>query len=174
MPGPSATGAPGTAAVAQAAVPAQAAAPAQAAQAAQAAEAAAPAQAAAPGTAAGGMRLRGTVAMVTGASRGIGRAIAQALAAEGADLCLVATSREGLADVMAAIAGTPGQKLALGFDVADRAACQAAVAQCVDRFGRLDALVNNAGIYPVSYTHLRRAPPSPAPRSESARPRHVC
>lgn len=63
----------------------------------------------APGTAAGGMRLRGTVAMVTGASRGIGRAITQALAAEGADLCLVATSREGLADVMAAISGTPGK-----------------------------------------------------------------
>lgn len=115
------------------------------------------AQAAAPGTVAGGMRLRGTVAMVTGASRGIGRAIAQALAAEGADLCLVATSRDGLADVMAAISGTPGQKLALGFDVADRAACQAAVAQCVDRFGRLDALVNNAGIY-LAKTFLEYEP----------------
>ncbi|HPU52979.1 MAG TPA: SDR family NAD(P)-dependent oxidoreductase [Burkholderiaceae bacterium] len=103
--------------------------------------------AAAPGTPAGGMRLTGTVAMVTGASRGIGRAIAQALAAEGADLCLTASSQAGLADVMAAIADAPGRKLALGFDVADRAACLSAVARCEAHFGRLDALVNNAGIY---------------------------
>ena len=92
-------------------------------------------------------RMSGTVALVTGASRGIGRAIAEAFAAEGADLCLVATDRNRLAEVEAAVAGGPGRTMSIAFDVTDRDACRAAVAQATERFGRVDALVNNAGIY---------------------------
>lgn len=88
--------------------------------------------------------LVGRVALVTGASRGLGRAIAELFAAEGASVALV-DLKQGWAEQAAdAITASGGQAMGLGADVADRAAVHAAVAATVDRFGRLDIIVNNA------------------------------
>ena len=92
-------------------------------------------------------RLTGSVALITGASRGIGRAIAEAYAAEGADLCLVATTLEGLRETEAVVSAHGVRSLSLACDVADRDACFATVARAAKTFGRVDVLVNNAGIY---------------------------
>jgi 3-oxoacyl-[acyl-carrier protein] reductase len=89
--------------------------------------------------------MQGRVALVTGASRGIGRAIALALAARGA--VVVGAARGGnarpVADEITAAGGT-GE--ALGLDVTDAAGVEAAISGIVARHGRLDVLVNNAGI----------------------------
>jgi NAD(P)-dependent dehydrogenase (short-subunit alcohol dehydrogenase family) len=92
-------------------------------------------------------RLQGSVALVTGASRGIGRAIAEAFAAEGAKLCLVATDAARLREVAAGLSGCPEPAMRLQADVTDRAACFDVVAEVQARFGHLDVLVNNAGVY---------------------------
>jgi len=102
--------------------------------------------AAAPTTGGPG-RLQDTVALVTGASRGIGRAIAQAYAAEGATLCLAATDRTRLEEVQSSLALPAGRTMVHVLDVTDRDACFAAVDAVERRFGRLDTLVNNAGVY---------------------------
>jgi 3-oxoacyl-[acyl-carrier protein] reductase len=86
------------------------------------------------------------VALVTGASQGIGEAIARALAEAGAKVVLAARNREKLAAVLAGIEAARGQALAVGMDVADPAQVKAAFQQAIERFGRLDILVNNAGI----------------------------
>ena len=92
-------------------------------------------------------RLDQQVAIITGASRGIGRAIAEAYAAEGASLCLIATDVARLQEVQDSL-GLPDERLmTLGLNVTDRDACFAAVAQVEQRFGRVDVLVNNAGVY---------------------------
>ncbi len=92
-------------------------------------------------------RLDHQVAIITGASRGIGRAIAQAYAAEGASLCLVATDTARLREVEDAL-GLPAQRImSVGLNVTDRDACFAAVTAVQERFGRVDVLVNNAGVY---------------------------
>ena len=92
-------------------------------------------------------RLDQQVAIITGASRGIGRAIAEAYAAEGASLCLVATDQARLNEVKDAL-GLPDERImTVGLNVTDRDACFAAVAQVERRFGRVDVLVNNAGVY---------------------------
>jgi 3-oxoacyl-[acyl-carrier protein] reductase len=90
------------------------------------------------------MKLQNKVAFITGARRGIGRAIALKFAQEGADVVLVARSApEELAQEIQAL----GRKaLALAVDVADAAACEAAIKQAVSEFGKIDILVNNAGI----------------------------
>ena len=88
--------------------------------------------------------LGGRVGLVTGASRGIGRAIAQTLVAEGCRVAICARGEERLrqtADELAA----GGEVLALPADVTDAAALEGFVAAAVDRFGRIDILVNNAG-----------------------------
>jgi 3-oxoacyl-[acyl-carrier protein] reductase len=90
--------------------------------------------------------LTGRVSLVTGASRGIGRAIARALAAEGATVVLGARDPIRLAEAVAEIAGEGGRAEAVSLDVADRAAVEAAVAGILTTHGRLDHLVNNAGI----------------------------
>lgn len=92
-------------------------------------------------------RLHDQVAIITGASRGIGRAIAQAYAAEGACLCLMATHADKLAEVAASLGLGADRLMTLAVDVTDRAASLAAVAQVEQRFGRVDVLVNNAGVY---------------------------
>lgn len=92
-------------------------------------------------------RLDQQVAIVTGASRGIGRAIAEAYAAEGASLCLVATDTARLTEVKEALGLPPERIMTVGLNVTDRDACFAAVAAVQERFGRVDVLVNNAGVY---------------------------
>lgn len=101
----------------------------------------------APAPSGRGGRLAGRVALVTGASRGIGRAIAVRYAEEGADLVLAATSLAGL-QATRAEAEAAGARVALqAVDVADRAQVQAMVDGAVAAFGGLDVLVNNAGVY---------------------------
>ena len=89
------------------------------------------------------MELAGTVALVTGASRGIGRAIALRLAREGARVVVNYAANEEAA--RAVVAQIPDGIL-MRFDVGDAAAVDAAVAEIVEQGGRLDILVNNAGI----------------------------
>jgi 3-oxoacyl-[acyl-carrier protein] reductase len=89
------------------------------------------------------MELTGQVALVTGASRGIGRAIALHLAAQGANVIINYRERaDAAAEVVNLI---PEQAIAIKGDVADPAACRSLVQAAVDRFGRLDMLVHNAG-----------------------------
>ncbi len=86
------------------------------------------------------MSLAGKVVLVTGASRGIGAAIARTLAAQGAALALVARGEAELAAVASGVGGT-----AFPCDLRRREAIEALVAAVIGRFGRLDILVNNAG-----------------------------
>jgi NAD(P)-dependent dehydrogenase (short-subunit alcohol dehydrogenase family) len=89
--------------------------------------------------------LTGKTAFVTGASRGIGRAIAVAMAAAGADLALVARSEDGLAET-ARLIGEHGRKaFAIPADVTSEEAVAAAVAAGIERLGHIDIVVNNAG-----------------------------
>jgi NADP-dependent 3-hydroxy acid dehydrogenase YdfG len=90
--------------------------------------------------------LSGTVALVTGASSGIGAATAAALAAEGATVALIARRADRLKDLAADIDAAGGQSLSITADVSDRAAAEKAVDQCVKDLGRLDIVVNNAGM----------------------------
>ena len=92
-------------------------------------------------------RLAGRAALVTGASRGIGRAIALRYAEEGADLFLTATSAAKLEQTKA-LAATHGGKVVTHLaDVSERAAVEAMVGEAVKTLGRIDVLVNNAGVY---------------------------
>jgi 3-oxoacyl-[acyl-carrier protein] reductase len=90
--------------------------------------------------------LQGRVALVTGGSRGIGAAVAQALASAGAALAVCARNGEAAAATAAAIAGQGGQAFGVAADVSRVPDAERIVAACVERFGRLDILVNNAGI----------------------------
>jgi NADP-dependent 3-hydroxy acid dehydrogenase YdfG len=89
--------------------------------------------------------LSGTVALVTGASSGIGEATAVALAERGASVALVARRRDKL-DALAERIGGSGKALVIEADVSDQAQAQAAVETAVGELGRLDTLVNNAGV----------------------------
>ena len=93
------------------------------------------------------MRLQEQVALVTGGSRGIGRAIVKAFAAEGAKVAFVYRGSQAAADTLAQeLAQSRGSALALQADVTDPAAVQACVDRVQQEWGRLDILVNNAGI----------------------------
>jgi NAD(P)-dependent dehydrogenase (short-subunit alcohol dehydrogenase family) len=91
-------------------------------------------------------KLAGKVAIVTGASTGIGRAAVVGLAAEGAKVCAIARSADALDTLVAEVAAQGGEAVAHPGDVADPAVIQACVAQAVARWGRLDVLVANAGV----------------------------
>jgi 3-oxoacyl-[acyl-carrier protein] reductase len=90
------------------------------------------------------MKFDGNIAIVTGASRGIGRAIAERLAAEGVKVVGTATTEEGAKAIDAWLAPTGGAGRAL--DVRDSAACSALVSEVEKSFGPITILVNNAGI----------------------------
>jgi 3-oxoacyl-[acyl-carrier protein] reductase len=86
------------------------------------------------------------VALVTGASRGLGKAIALALAAEGASVAAVARSEDALKDTIDAVRAAGGTAEPFAVDVADSAAVDAAIEKIAARFGKIDILVNNAGV----------------------------
>jgi NADP-dependent 3-hydroxy acid dehydrogenase YdfG len=90
--------------------------------------------------------LQETVALVTGASSGIGEATAVALAARGAAVALVARRRDRLEELASQIRDGGGNALVIEADVGSRDAAEAAVTQTVSELGRLDTLVNNAGV----------------------------
>jgi 3-oxoacyl-[acyl-carrier protein] reductase len=90
--------------------------------------------------------LKDKVALVTGASQGIGRATALALAEAGARVAAAARSETKLADLVQEIAAKGGEALAVPMDVANAEQVKAGFKQALDRFGRLDILVNNAAI----------------------------
>src|SRR5215469_4686241 len=90
--------------------------------------------------------LKDRVALVTGASQGIGRATALALAQAGAKVAAAARNTDKLAGVVSEIAVAGGEALAIGMDVADAAQVKAGFRQALDKFGKLDILVNNAAI----------------------------
>ncbi len=92
------------------------------------------------------MGLQGRVALVTGASQGIGRACALRLAAAGASIALAARNQEKLQQVAAEIASAGGQAAAFPMDVASEEQIKAGVRAAVEKFGKIDILVNNAGI----------------------------
>lgn len=92
------------------------------------------------------MSLTNRIALVTGASRGIGAATAEVLAARGAKVAVSARTVSDLEQVAATIKRAGGEALAIPCDVLDQAQVEAMVSKVVDTWGRLDILVNNAGL----------------------------
>lgn len=92
------------------------------------------------------MKLTGSIALVTGASSGIGHATALALAAEGAAVALVGRRADRLRALQGEIEAAGGIALALPADITDRGQAEEAVHSVIDRFGQLDIVVNNAGL----------------------------
>ena len=94
-------------------------------------------------------RLDGKVVLVTGAGRGFGAGIAVGLAKAGARVCLTDINVQELAQSARDVHACGGESLALVVDVAQLSALEGAVAACVERWGRLDALISNAAILPM-------------------------
>ncbi len=93
-------------------------------------------------------KLTGKVAVVTGASKGIGAGIAKALAAEGASVVVnYASSKAGADAVVAAITAAGGKAVAVGGDVSKKAEAEGIIDAAIKNYGRLDILVNNSGVY---------------------------
>src|SRR3712207_3347651 len=94
----------------------------------------------------GAFSLKGKRALVTGASRGIGRAIAEGLAGAGAAVIVASRSRDRLGHTLAAIRSKGGHAEPVAFDASKAAACRQGVAEAARLLGGLDILVNNAGV----------------------------
>ena len=93
-------------------------------------------------------KLAGKVAVVTGASKGIGAAIAKSLAAEGASVVVnYASSKAGADAVVKSITAAGGKAVAVGGDVSKAAEAQGIIDAAIKNYGRLDVLVNNSGVY---------------------------
>jgi len=92
------------------------------------------------------MKLEGRVALVTGASQGIGQACALALARQGASVALAARNRQKLEEVAGQIAATGGKAAVFAMDVAEEDQIKSAIKSAIAHFGKIDILVNNAGI----------------------------
>jgi NADP-dependent 3-hydroxy acid dehydrogenase YdfG len=90
--------------------------------------------------------LTGTVALITGASSGIGRATAKHLAASGASVALIARRTDRLQELATALQSDGGKALVIGADLTGSDAANAAIDQVINEFGRLDTLVNAAGV----------------------------
>ena len=91
------------------------------------------------------MQLAGKVAVITGAARGLGRAYAEALAAEGA--AIVAADLNDCSDTVAAVDSAGGRAVSTTVDVSDANSCEVMAALAMDGFGRIDVLINNAALY---------------------------
>ncbi len=98
-------------------------------------------------------RLDGTVALVTGASSGIGEATARQLAAQGASVVLAARRKERLEKLAAEITFSGGRALVVTADISQQAEAISVVEQTVKTYGRLDTLVNNAGVMLLGNIH---------------------
>ena len=99
------------------------------------------------------LQLTGKVALVTGASRGIGRAIAEGLAAEGVRLVIAARGAEALDETQRALEATGAEVLAVPADVGNDASVRSLVEKARDRFGKIDILISNAS--PLAVTEDR-------------------
>lgn len=100
-----------------------------------------------------GIAMSGKAALVTGAASGLGRATALKLAQAGAHLCLVDVNPEGLAETKGLLESADVDVLAHPADLSDPAACKSSVTAAVERFGRLDALCNVAGLIYLANSH---------------------
>jgi NAD(P)-dependent dehydrogenase (short-subunit alcohol dehydrogenase family) len=94
----------------------------------------------------GSGRLQGKVALVTGADSGIGRAVAALYAREGADVAILyLCEHDDAAKTAGIVRGEGREALTIAGDIGDKAFCDQAIAQVIEKFGRIDVLVNNAG-----------------------------
>jgi 3-oxoacyl-[acyl-carrier protein] reductase len=92
------------------------------------------------------MKLEGRIALVTGASQGIGHACALALASQGASVAVAARNQQKLDELVAQITASGGKAAAFVMDVADEEQIKSATKSAIGQFGKIDILVNNAGI----------------------------